>query len=83
MNTELILLIISLSSNLLIIFKRVKVLWTPCLVCDCRSGNDGEDLGTPSSVNTGAESSSDKIKRALSKFYKPKNKNIIDTEIKG
>ena len=63
MNTELILLIISLSSNFLIIFKRVKVIWTPCLVCDCRSPEI--EIETPSSNN----SNSDKIRKALSKFY--------------
>ena len=73
MNTELILLIVSLSSNFFIIFKRVKVLWTPCLVCDCRSTE--MEVQTPSSNN------SDKIRKALSKFYVQKNKNI-DTEIK-
>lgn len=78
MNTELILLIISLSSNLLIIFKRVRVLWTPCLVCDCRNGNDAEDLETPSTTNT---SNTERVKKALSRFIKPKNKNI-DQEVK-
>ena len=73
MNTELILLIISLSSNFLIIFKRVKVIWTPCLACDCR--NSDIEVETPSSNN----SNSDKIKKALSKFYVQKNKNL-DTE---
>ena len=76
MLTEHILLIVSLSSNLLIIFKRVKVLWTPCLVCDCRPGDKPEiEVETPSSNN------SDKIKKALSKIYVQKNKNL-DTEIK-
>ena len=79
MNTELILLIVSLTSNFLIIFKRVKVLWTPCLICDCRSINDAEDLETPSTTNT---SNTERVKKALSRFIKPKNKNI-DTEIKG
>ena len=80
MLTEHILLVVSLSSNLLIIFKRVKVLWTPCLVCDCRPVDKAEIEGeteTPSS-NT---SNSDKIRKALSKFYVQKNKNI-DVEIK-
>ncbi len=72
MNTELILLIISLSSNFLIIFKRVKVIWTPCLVCDCRSPEI--EIETPSSNN------SDKIRKALSKFYVKKNN--VDVEIK-
>ncbi len=77
MLTEHILLIVSLSSNLLIIFKRVKVLWTPCLVCDCRPGDKAEiELETPSSNN----SNSDKIKKALSKFYVKKNN--VDVEIK-
>ena len=79
MNTELILLIISLSSNLLIIFKRVKVVWSPCLILDCRNGNVGEDLESPSSTTT---SNTERVKKALSRFIKPKNKNI-DTEIKG
>ena len=75
MLTEHILLIVSLSSNLLIIFKKIRVLWTPCLVCDCR--NSEMDLQTPSSNN----SNSDKIRKTLSKFYVQKNKNV-DTEVK-
>ena len=78
MLTEHVLLIVSLSSNLLIIFRRVKVLWTPCLVCDCRPGDKAEievETETPSS-NT-----SNSIRKALSKFYVQKNKNI-DVEIK-
>jgi hypothetical protein len=48
-------------------------------VCDCRNGNDAEDLETPSTTNT---TNTERVKKALSRFIKPKNKNI-DTEIKG
>ena len=35
MNTELILLIISLFSNAVIILKKIRVIWTPCLIISC------------------------------------------------
>ena len=37
MSPEMILLIISMIGNVGIIFKKIRVIWTPCLVLDCRT----------------------------------------------
>lgn len=64
MNTELILLIISLFSNAVIILKKIRVIWTPCLIIQC--GNDEEE-------NKNNSESANRIKRILSRLTPRKN----------
>jgi len=44
MSPEWILLIISLVGNVMVIFKKVRVVWTPCLILDCRTEGSTEEL---------------------------------------
>lgn len=46
MNTELILLIISLFSNAVIILKKIRVIWTPCLIISCTNEVEEETNST-------------------------------------
>ena len=64
MNTELILLIISLFSNAVIILKKIRVIWTPCLIIQC-SGEEEENKNNSESAN--------RIKRILSRLTPRKN----------
>ena len=68
MNTELILLIISLFSNAVIILKKIRVIWTPCLIIQC--GNDEENT----QPETNASTDISKFKRFLTRLTPRKSK---------
>jgi hypothetical protein len=49
MSPELIMLIVSIGTNVLVIFKRVRVCWTPCMILQCRNDvgeNEAENQPT-------------------------------------
>lgn len=66
MNTELILLIISLFSNAVIILKKIRVIWTPCLIISCVNEIEEEN-------NSSSETNFTKFKKVLSKLTPRKN----------
>ena len=73
LNTETISLIVSLFSNAVIILKKIKVIWTPCLIIQCSS----ESVDDVNSENNSDRS----VKIAkLSKFISritPRTKTIV------
>lgn len=70
MSPEMILLIISLIGNIGIIFKKIRVIWTPCFIIDCRSGN------TEESVEQAVEPNEANVfKRAITKLTPRKFRN--------
>ncbi len=71
MNTETILLIISLFSNAVIILKKIKVIWTPCLIIQCQ--NDSQAEGN-SNENSSSETNTQalRIKRYLTTKFTPR-----------
>ena len=75
MTPEMILLIVSLVGNVMILFKRIQIIWTPCLILDCRSTkNDSvDDDIQPSSEPT-------IFKRAIEKLTPRKKTPIIITQ---
>lgn len=73
LNTETILLIVSLFSNAVIILKKIKVIWTPCLIIQC-SSESVDDAN-----NNVVESNSDRSVK-FQKFIQritPRTKNIV------
>ncbi len=62
MNTELILLIVSLFSNAVIILKKIRVIWTPCLIISCVNEIEEE------TNNTSSETNFTKFKKVLSRI---------------
>lgn len=46
MSPEFILLIISVLGNFIVILKRIKLIYTPCISIDCRSNQEGDDIDT-------------------------------------
>lgn len=66
MSPEWILLIISLVGNVMVIFKKVRVVWTPCIILDCRTEGSTENNNEPTEPNI--------FKRAITKLT-PRKKN--------
>lgn len=76
LNTETILLIVSLFSNAVIILKKIKVIWTPCLIIQC-SSESVDDVN-----NNVVESNSDrsvKFQKFISRIT-PRTKNIVPNQ---
>ena len=66
LSTEVILLIISLSSNFFLIFRKIRVIWSPCLVIQCSADVDESD--------TSETAASSKLKTLLNKITPRKDK---------
>ena len=70
MNTETILLIVSLFSNAVIILKKIKTVWTPCLIIQCSQSVE-DNLSNDS--NSGSEGSRAlRIKRFITERFTPR-----------
>lgn len=85
MNTELILLIISLFSNAVIILKKIKVIWTPCLIISCTSEieempNSEGVRETQRRASLEANETQSRIKQILNKLT-PRKKNETQPEV--
>ena len=83
MNTELILLIVSLFSNAVIILKKIRLIYTPCLIIQC-GDNNNDNVNDRNSDDT-QESHLIRLKNYLSR-YTPRlkqNRVEIKTEIKN
>jgi hypothetical protein len=77
---EFILLIISLSSNILIILKKIKLITTPCCIVDCR---EDRDIDKKESESEQPMSFSQKVIDKLTPRTKMKIIKVIKTEEKN
>ena len=69
MNTETILLIVSLFSNAVIILKKIKVIWTPCLIIQC---SQSVEDNTPSTDSNSEGNRALRIKRFITERFTPR-----------
>ena len=69
MNTETILLIVSLFSNAVIILKKIKTVWTPCLIIQCSQSIEDNTPSTDSNIDGNRAL---RIKRFITERFTPR-----------
>ena len=85
LSTEMVLLIVSLTGNIIILLKRIKIFYTPCLIIQCDGSNNDNDRNSDESNSNSNENHLVRLKNYLSR-YTPRlkqNRVEIKTEIKN